>query len=267
MSVNIRIVSDRPALAMVHSRRRYLIVTDLHIGYEEELFRMGIRVPYQAPRIAASIREIIDEVGAQYLVLLGDVKHRVAGTSWRESRQVRDFVQRVREGVDEVIIVPGNHDAGIYSLVGDLASVVSSRGFGLGEVWLLHGHTWPQPQSLEKKIILIGHTHPTISLEDEGSKLRRRVFLKLRTEKRRLAEKLRERPGYAPLVSLDGLSGDIKLIILPHFNDALSGLSVSGLSGTRGISPLLRSGAFDPLSAEATLMDGTQIGTIRSITK
>jgi hypothetical protein len=75
--------TGRTAVTIDASSTRYLVVADLHVGYELELSSKGIRVPPHEERVARELVRLGEETGSQVLVLLGDVKHRVAGYSWR----------------------------------------------------------------------------------------------------------------------------------------------------------------------------------------
>lgn len=250
---------------MIEEGEKSLIISDVHLGYEEELARTGIHVPPQHLRVVRKIEECISKYSPDHIVFLGDIKHRIATVSWREARQVREVVERLKASIASITITPGNHDVGIYSLVGDVARVAPSRGVSMGRAWLLHGHTWPIPESITHRLIIIGHTHPAVQLREEGVAIRRRVFLLCRTERRRLASLMAQRPGYAERLESYSRRGEIDLLVMPHFNDSMSGVDVAKITDSRAASPLLRSGAFRVEDAEALMLDGTLLGRVRDI--
>ncbi|MEM0482916.1 MAG: metallophosphoesterase [Nitrososphaerota archaeon] len=250
---------DDAALVLESGGRKYLIVSDLHLGYEVELAREGIHFPNQLPSILERLLRLLESHSADTLILLGDVKHRVAGVSWRESRQVVDLLQALKERIEEVIITPGNHDAGIMSLAGGMAKVVSGRGIRVGEAWMLHGHCWPPPQAADAKIIIMGHTHPVISLA-RGPGSRRKVFLTMKAPCSKVVKVLSEKMGGA---STARRRGQVSLLVMPHFNNALQGVELFQLlSGGRGVSPLLRSELFSPSDASILMLDGSRLGSV-----
>lgn len=262
MMVKIEFIGEDAALVLETEGRRFLILSDLHLGYEVELAREGIYFPNQLPNILERVLKLLENYGVDTLVLLGDVKHRVAGVSWRESRQVVELLQKLKNNVNEIIITPGNHDAGIMSLAGNMARVVSGRGFRIGEVWMLHGHCWPPPQAADAKLIIIGHTHPMISLA-RGPGSRRKVFLAMKTSRSRFVRGLAGKIWEAKKAEYRSTRGEVRLLVLPHFNNALQGVELSQLlEGGRGISPLLRSGIFSLSDASILLLDGSRLGSV-----
>lgn len=257
--------TGRPAVTIDVSSRRYLLVADLHIGYELELSSKGIRVPPHEERVAREVVRLGEETGSQVLVLLGDVKHRVAGYSWRDAIGVRRFVGMVRSSFEEVVVLPGNHDGGISELLAGLARIEDSRGIRIGDYWIMHGHTWPHPDCLSARTIVIGHTHPTLRVRSEDGVVRTRVHLLLEGTKSRLARELASRPGYGQLVEGKRSRGRIRLVVLAHFSPLAPGVDVLELRASPGTSPLLRSSAFDLLRGEVLTLDAQPIGKVGAI--
>jgi putative SbcD/Mre11-related phosphoesterase len=257
--------TGRPAVTIDASSTRYLVVADLHVGYELELSSKGIRVPPHEERVARELVRLGEETGSQVLVLLGDVKHRVAGYSWRDVIGVRKLVGMVRSSFEEVLVLPGNHDGGISELLAGLARIEDSRGIKIGDYWLMHGHTWPHPGCLSAKTIVIGHTHPTLRVRSEDGTVRTRVHILIEGKKTRLAKELASRPGYSQLVEGQRRRGRIRLVVLAHFSPLAPGVDVLELRGSTGTSPLLRSGAFDLLEGEVLTLDAQPIGKVGEI--
>lgn len=261
-AVRIYFGGDEAALVVETGDRRCLVVSDTHLGYEVELAREGIVFPSQLPSILERIQTLVRRFKVDTLVLLGDVKHRVAGISWRESRQVTDMLQSLKDAVNQILITPGNHDAGIMTLAQGLAEVTSSRGVKVGDVWMLHGHSWPPPQAAYAKLILIGHTHPMISFA-RGVGSRRKVFLLMKAARSKVVDVLAGKSGKSDTRGAGPPSGSVMLVVMPHFNNSLQGVELSQLlSGGRSISPLLRSGVFNLYGASILMLDGTRLGGV-----
>ncbi|MCS7145598.1 MAG: metallophosphoesterase [Nitrososphaerota archaeon] len=255
-------VGDDAALILETGGKRLLLISDIHLGYEAELAREGIYFPNQLPNILERISKLLERHSVDTLVLLGDVKHRVAGVSWRESRQVTELLKVLSKRVGEIIITPGNHDAGVLSLAEGMAEVVSGRGLIVGDAWMLHGHCWPPPQAAEAKLMVIGHTHPTVSFA-RGPGSRRKIFLAMKTSRGRVAKMLSAKAGVGAGEAKVSRGGFVRLLIMPHFNNALQGVELSQLvSGGRGVSPLLRSGLFKLEGASILMLDGTRLGEV-----
>jgi Predicted ICC-like phosphoesterases len=123
-----RFVLGHPAL-LLEGEARTLVISDLHVGLEEELRRGGIFLPPQTRRLIDRILSLAGETGARRLVLLGDVKHTVSGVSPYELQELRELLSAVAAAFDDVTIVPGNHDAGLGSM--SLGPVKLARPSGI----------------------------------------------------------------------------------------------------------------------------------------
>ena len=253
----MRFLGRWPALLM-DKPVKTLIISDVHFGFEAELAEKGIRVPSQAWRLGNLLLEVVDEVDAEKLIFLGDLKHLVPLSSRIEWREMPEVIGELRRRGLDLVLVPGNHDGDIELMLGTLVEYASSRGLlieGERKVFLIHGHAWPGPEVLDADLIIMGHLHPVVSLRtDVGSVVRRKVWLYLRGDRKVLAEKLGVKSRKR---------GRIGLIVMPAFNPILSGISVNSLPPRDRLWPLIRSGAFDLDSAEAITLRGENLGEIR----
>ncbi len=257
----MRLVHEWPAI-LVDKPLRSLIVADVHFGFEAELAEKGVRVPSQTWRLGNYLTKLCEDLDVERLIFLGDLKHMVPLSSWIEWKEMPRMIQKLKEQGLKLLLVPGNHDGDIESILGDLVEYQPSKGMlieGERKIYLLHGHTWPDQRVLDADMIIVGHLHPMISLRtDLGSIVRRRSWLYLQGDKKLLAEKL-------------GVStrrrGKIELIVMPAFNPILTGLSVNSIQPKEKLWPLIRSGAFDLDSAEAITLQGERLGYIRWLRK
>jgi hypothetical protein len=144
----------------------FLVVSDLHIGYETELSKRGFVVPSQVNGFIKKITELQRETGAKKLLLLGDVKHNIPLIAYEEKYDVPNFFREVGRQFEEVIIVKGNHDGRIERMVHeDNVRIVSEHI--VGDTGFMHGHKVPSKQLLECKTIIMGHAHPAFKFVDE----------------------------------------------------------------------------------------------------
>jgi metallophosphoesterase superfamily enzyme len=90
----------------------------------------------------ARIRDYVEKVKPDRIVLLGDIKHNIPRTSWQERQEVPCFLKELASFA-RVEIVPGNHDGDIESLIPENVTVHSMRGFLFDGTGYFHGHTWP----------------------------------------------------------------------------------------------------------------------------
>lgn len=152
-------------------KENILAVGDMHLGYEEALRQRGLDVPIgQFKEMQAELEKTLDYVKARYgktgemrIVFLGDIKHYF-GFMASEKESIKKLLSFLRKkGVDEnrVIFIRGNHEKNDksgkfidYYLVGDIAFVHGDREFI--EIY-----------AKEINLIVMGHLHPTVTLQDK----------------------------------------------------------------------------------------------------
>jgi metallophosphoesterase superfamily enzyme len=175
-------------------------------------------------------------------------------------------------------ILPGNHDGNLISLVPEDIQILSSRGIRIGNVGFFHGHTWPSPDIIDCKVLVMGHVHPVVFFKDpSGFRVIKQVWVKAnitRTVLRRdVLKHGRSGNTYVP-AELEGFpncgrqTSGCRLVIMPSFNDFLGGQPIN--KPTFGeenafeglIGPILRSESIDFQKAEVCLLDGTYLGNV-----
>lgn len=246
-------VFDAPLL-LSEGDKRVLVASDIHIGLEHELMLGGITIPSQTDKILSRMLEYLRAIKPDRLVLLGDVKHNVPKTSWRERREIPKFLADLSSFAD-VDIVPGNHDSDLADMAPPGIRMHPSTGFVLDRIGYFHGHTWPDERMLLRADRLVaGHLHPAVRLEDPlGHATVRPVWVKAQLLTGVAAE------HYA--LSAGSLS-DREIIIAPAFNHLCGGLALNEpMDDPHG--PLMAMVDWD--SAQIYLLDGTQLGTLLEI--
>lgn len=229
----------RPALAFdVPSGggpETWLAASELHLGLESELARRGAFLRSRSDALADDLVRDADAAGAERLLVLGDVKHRIASLSPQERRDLPRFFERMSSRFVEILITPGNHDAGLRGLLPRTRfprlRIARATGELLGEapfrVGALHGHTWPRPGLLDADVLLVGHTHAAASFVDEhGEPVVRPAWLRGRADAGRVRARYGKRrapevvvfPAYNPLcggtpINRDGLLGPMGRIV------------------------------------------------------
>lgn len=251
----MKLIEGWPAI-LVEKPVRTILVSDLHFGFEAELADRGVRVPSQAWRLRELLIELVKEVDAERVIFLGDLKHRIPLSSWIEWREMPKVLEDLRRFV-KLILIPGNHDGGIASMLGDLVTYVSSRGILIEaeqKIFLLHGHTWPDKGVLEADLIIMGHLHPMVSLRtDVGGILKKRIWLILEGDRKILAERLGAKTRRRKR---------LRLIVMPAFNPILTGISVNSLMPNDRLWPLMRGGGFELEQAEVITLEGERLGRV-----
>jgi len=189
----LKFLTNEPALVI----GKALVIADLHIGLEYELLKSGFNVPDQSHTMLKKIKRLLKENDCSELIIIGDLKHTIAGLSWPEQEELSEFLREL-EKIAIVYVVKGNHDGNIENYA---KRVYPPSGFDYKEYWIMHGHAKP-PDG--KKMTIMGHMHPVVEFRDSlGGRITERVWI--RTD---------------------------KIIVMPAFNDLLGGQDVrSGLLG------------------------------------
>ncbi len=256
-------LENKPALILKICSKSYLVIADLHIGFEEEFKRRGVILPVQTDRLLSELVSIIIENQPDELIILGDMKHQVPGISKTELLEIPRFLKELSSLI-QITIIPGNHDGGLRELVVGIPHIriANSRGILLNDedpkIGLMHGHTWPAPQLLGAEIIILGHTHPVIELRDGlGYRYLEPVWVKIPLDRELLAE----------IFPSNINSEEINLrsvIVIPAFNKLLSGNSINKPDTDRPfLGPLLESEAALVDESEIFLLDGTYLGKLK----
>jgi putative SbcD/Mre11-related phosphoesterase len=234
-------IPNTPALVIDD---RILVVADLHIGMEMELKEAGFILPSQTEKITDRLISILEDVRPERLVILGDLKHNIPKTSRQEWDDVPLLVQALQEYVEEVDVIPGNHDGGLGRMLPGTVRVRSPRGTTIGDVGLFHGHAWPSKEVMSTKIAIMGHDHPTIMFVDNlGMKAAKRCWV--RTNFRRKSERYETMPK--------------ELIVMPAFNDFCGGTPINDPK-SKLLGPVLSNTFLVLNKSKIHLLDGTYLG-------
>lgn len=266
----IKLLTPHPALLIIN-RKKALVVADLHLGFEFTLIDRGINIPSQMPKMRDELLNLIAEYQPDNLILMGDVKHNVPKISQQEWGDVPDLFEALQPKVDSVIVVRGNHDGGLDRLLPEGVKMVPSSGLLIDGIALSHGHAWPKAQLLGSDLVVVAHSHPTVSIRTSfGFRMVRRVWLRCTVNGEKLAEawmrhrSLRSVGAVAPLLKARynvTPHEQVKVILMPAFNSILGGIAANK-PPSRLIGPIFRSGLVDMDKAELYLLDGTFLGEV-----
>ena len=237
-----RIVPSEPAMVL-QGRKKSLVVTDIHIGFEGSLAANEIFVGKNstAGHMASELSEIIRAERPDSVILLGDVKSSIRAIARQEWDDVPLFFEKIMGERCDVVLVPGNHDANIQRLVPDGVRMISPAGMVEENVLLTHGHTMPSQNLSHVDRIVMGHVHPVFF--QEGSVLNgQRVWVLLRTEKQNI---------------FPDRSGQLEITVVPSFNRYF--YATYRRRRKRSISPIIER-VKDVTSAKIVTLDGTIIG-------
>ena len=152
-----------------------LVMSDLHIGYEEHLSKQGVLVPRtQFKQIIKRLDWIISHVAVERVVLNGDIKHEFGTISKQEWREVLRLIEYFEKQNIEIIVVRGNHDT-ILGPISRKKQLKEVRELRHKDILMVHGDYVPERLA---PIILMGHEHPAITLREKAKQEKFKCFIK-----------------------------------------------------------------------------------------
>ncbi|MBI3412723.1 MAG: metallophosphoesterase [Candidatus Aenigmarchaeota archaeon] len=242
-----KFITNEPAVLF----GKTLVIADLHIGVEYELYKNGIRIPKQTEKLLSRIKNLIKVTKANKLILLGDLKHFIPYLSIQEMREMPKFLEELSKLV-KVDIVPGNHDGDLKKFLPAHVEFHETAGFLDSNVYFNHGHSWPKTDVLKAEFLVIGHLHPCIEFRDKlGFRFIEQAWIRLNLSKKRLT-------GHYKSPEMNHKVKDLKIIIIPAFNRFVGGRPFGPTEKSNA--PVIR--MADRKSAEAYMLDGTDAGKL-----
>ena len=206
--MKVRPLHPHAALLLEDDRKKkYVAVSDLHIGLEAEMSNKGItvRTGMIVSDMVGELLGLVESERADSVVLLGDIKHTIGSISKQEWDDIPVFLRQLAAKA-EVYLVPGNHDSNIRHLVPQAVNLISTKGMALDDTLLMHGHSMPSDVRSHVKRIVMGHIHPVFS--KMGSVINgERVWIYMQARKETLFSSAEE--------------GTIEIVVVPSFNPHL----------------------------------------------
>ncbi len=248
----VKFVSGQPAAVVAD----YLVVADLHLGFEFELQRRGVRIAPSPAALAAELRGLMRKARCKRLVVMGDFKHDVRGFEARERRVVQEFVAAFAA---PVLVVKGNHDSRLEGVEGLQVAPVGGVVLREGKVsfGLHHGHAWPSPELFQAGTLLAGNNHPAVEFSDSlGFKWLRKAWV---------LGKVRVNRGNRRVAAERGCRDGQPVVVFPAFSQLYSGTAFNRVDSLELLGPLFQNSLFDLDGAVAVGLDGVRLGVIRNL--
>jgi hypothetical protein len=241
MVVTTKIVPSKPVL-ILEGNSKSLIVSDLHIGFENNLETNGIFIGKNTTtdETIEELGSIIDSEKADSLILLGDVKASINLITKSEWNDIPKFLKKMNDKID-TILIPGNHDANIVKLVPEGIILGGSYGMVIENVLLTHGHIIPSENFSHVDKIIMGHVHPVFFQEDSILN-GQRVWVSIKTKKQKI---------------FPSAVGELEITIVPSFNKYFYATHKKHYK--KSISPILEK-IKEYSNARIVTLDGTMIG-------
>jgi len=226
-----------------------LVIADLHIGIEYELYLQGINIASQTDKLLKRCKQLIEKKKAKKLFIVGDLKHVIGKESEeyyemmkKERKEVRYFLKELGKEI-EIHIIKGNHDGLLKS---KYAKIYGSRGLKIKNIAFLHGHAWPSHDIMNADLLIMGHVHPFVRIKTKvGFSYLEPCWVRGRFKK----EKLKKY----------GVN-KMNFIIMPAFNPLCGGIAVNS---EELIGPMAKMLSID--NAEIYLLNGLNLGRVRNL--
>jgi len=152
-----------------------LIISDLHLGFEEEMGKQGVFVPrVQLKETLTRLEWIFGQVPIKQVILNGDVKHEFGTISKQEWREVTRLVEFLRRKNARIIAVKGNHDT-IFGPIARKLELQEVNEVKYKDILIVHGDYVPKKLL---PIIIMGHEHPAITLREKAKVEKFKCFVK-----------------------------------------------------------------------------------------
>ena len=224
---------------------KILVITDLHIGLEHEIYKSGITIPSQLEKLKERMDKLLKQTKAKHLVLLGDVKHQVINISWQEYRELPKFFEHFSK--IKISIVKGNHDGNIERLAPSEIDIYEPQGFKTGDFLLTHGQAWPNKKDLDAKYLIMGHVHPTVEFWTGNFRAMEPCWLKCEINQKEIKKKYKSKSNLE------------QGIVMPSFNHLIGGMAFNS-KDFKPLGPLLNNNILEWKKSQVYLLDGTFIG-------
>ena len=169
--------------------KKVLVISDLHLGFEESLVRQGVLVPKSHWKdLMFLLSEVLKRTDPKTIVVNGDIKHDFGSISRQEWSDVSRLIDFLRLHCKEIIFVKGNHDT-ILKPIAEKKGLRVVKELVVDDALILHGDTIPTSVLKNVKTIIVGHAHPAVRLR-QG--VRNELFKCFLVGKWKKKEKIRE---------------------------------------------------------------------------
>lgn len=194
-----------------------LVFADLHLGIEGVLAEEGIYLPKRISKITLDlVINTIEDVKAQQIIFLGDVKHSFSLLKVSEWIELKNLFRYLDEKKYKVEVVRGNHDNYLGVLLSKFSIPFHKEYISLPPYTLIHGHLTHKIETLNK-VTLMGHEHPSVTLRDQSGvshKFKAFLYGEIKEEK--------------------------KLLVLPAVCELAGGSTINAMSKEEFLSPILK---------------------------
>ncbi|MEM4637838.1 MAG: metallophosphoesterase [Candidatus Woesearchaeota archaeon] len=154
----------------------FIVLSDIHIGYEESLNKNGFLLPISNTyEIKKKIKMVTSNKNINKIILNGDIVHSFGKISSTEKKAIYSFLKFLKDTFDELIIIKGNHDKILKYIVKEKIH----DEYVIKNILITHGDIINKKSSDKNiKTIVIGHEHPSITISSGYRQEKYKCFLK-----------------------------------------------------------------------------------------
>jgi putative SbcD/Mre11-related phosphoesterase len=144
------------------------VISDLHLGYEEELVKKGILLKRtQLEEIIKEIDKIQETINTKKLIINGDIRHGFGKITNVQKKELEIFLLHAFNYYETIIAIRGNHDNYLKPILKNFGIELLEFFYEKG-ILILHGHKEQLNLVKDSEIIIIGHEHPALLLKDNN---------------------------------------------------------------------------------------------------
>ena len=136
-------------LAVYIPKSRTIVLSDIHIGFEESLNKQGVLVPRIYFRhLYEKTKSLLNALRINTVIINGDLKHEFGTISTTEWRHTLRFLDLFRE--KQVFLIKGNHDT-ILGPIAKKQNVKLVDHYTTDNILIIHGDEEKDIKAIEKK--------------------------------------------------------------------------------------------------------------------
>ena len=165
-------------LSLYPKKEKILIISDIHFGYEDSLIEQGYLIPrHQYKDTLERINKILKKTNPEVIIINGDLKHQFGSILKQEYNDSINFLKFLLKKF-RVILIKGNHDK-ILDAIAEKVNLKTQSHYSINGIYISHGDFIPEGNGFPKaKTIIIGHEHPSVTLEKNKRFEKFKCFLK-----------------------------------------------------------------------------------------
>ena len=138
-----------------------VVVSDLHLGFEEEMNLHGLFLPkLQISHVEGVMDRILERYNPESVIVNGDFKHEFSRNLPQEWDDIVHFVNRYADST-KLRFVRGNHDNYLITILKkkgiELVDSIETENY-----YIYHGDR----DAGLRKLTILGHEHPSLVLRD-----------------------------------------------------------------------------------------------------